>query len=170
MVSIKYQSFNIPEIMATTLPPSFDAQSWMQEAIGQAKIAQEKGEVPIGAVIVYKGEILAQAHNQVENGANATYHAELIAINEACKLLNSKYLPECDLYVTLEPCAMCAGAIAHAKIRKVTYGAYDPKGGAVDHGPRFFQQATCHHQPEIIGGVNENECKLLLTNFFAGKR
>lgn len=144
--------------------------SWMTAALAAAEKARTEGEVPIGAVIVYQQQLLASTHNLVESLRDATAHAELLAIQEACKKLNSKYLPECDLYVTLEPCVMCAGAIAHAKLRKVVFGAYDPKGGAIDHGPKFFQQPTCHHHPEIFGGIQLQQCQLILKDFFSSKR
>ena len=143
---------------------------WMTEALKAAQRAFDNGEIPVGAVLVYQNKPLVVTHNLVEHFHDATAHAELLAIREACKLLGSKYLSKCDLYVTLEPCLMCAGAIAHTKIRKIVYGAYDPKGGAIDHGPKFFNQPTCHHHPEIISGVEESKCQHLLKDFFKDKR
>ena len=128
------------------------------------------GEVPIGAVIIHDGEVIAQAHNMVETLPDPSAHAEVVALRIAAEKLGSARLNECDLYVTLEPCPMCAQAISFARIRKLVYGAYDPKGGGVEHGPRIFQQPTCHHVPEIIGGVMEQECGQLLKDFFASKR
>ncbi|MBN8544126.1 MAG: nucleoside deaminase [Alphaproteobacteria bacterium] len=136
-----------------------------------AKKAAQKGEVPIAAAIVDNaGNLISMAHNRVEKRKDATQHAELIAIRLACKARGEKYLEDCDLYVTLEPCAMCAQAISLAKIRRVYFGAYDAKGGGVEHGARVFSHPQCHHAPEVIGGVMENECGQLLSDFFAAKR
>lgn len=143
----------------------------MDTLIRLAQAAADTGEVPIAAAVVAAdGTVLAAAHNAVEAGHNATAHAELLAIAQACAARGSKYLQDCTLYVTLEPCAMCAQAISLAKIRKLVFGAYDPKGGAVEHGPRLYSQPTCHHAPEVIGGVMEVECGKLLVDFFAKKR
>lgn len=143
----------------------------MKRALEQAHRAVERDEVPIGAVIVdARGEIISEAHNRVETDRDPTAHAEILAIREACRVRNHKFLEDCDLYVTLEPCAMCAQAIAHARLRRVYFGAYDPKGGGVEHGSRVFAQSTCHHRPEVIGGMMERECGDLLKAFFAGKR
>lgn len=143
----------------------------MPKLIALAQQAARKGEVPIAAAVVGgDGTLLATAHNRVEKRQDATAHAELIALKKAMKIRGSKYLQDCTLYVTLEPCAMCAQAASLAKIKKIIYGAHDPKGGGVDHGARVFQQSTCHHAPEVVGGVNEAECAALLTEFFAGKR
>lgn len=133
--------------------------------------AARKGEVPIAAAVLGgDGTLLATAHNRVEKRQDATAHAELLALRKAMKIRGSKYLQDCTLYVTLEPCAMCAQAASLAKIKKIVYGAHDPKGGGVEHGARVFKQATCHHAPEVIGGVNEAACAALLTDFFASKR
>ena len=143
----------------------------LNDLIILARKAAEKGEVPIAAAIVAgDGTLIATAHNRVEKRQDATAHAELLALRKAMKIRGSKYLQDCTLYVTLEPCAMCAQAASLAKVKKIIYGAYDPKGGGVDHGARVFQQPTCHHAPEVIGGVNEAECGALLSEFFAGKR
>ncbi len=143
----------------------------IQSLLTIARVAAEAGEVPIAASIVAaNGEVIASFHNEVEQRRDATAHAELLAIQMACRKLGRKYLEEYTLYVTLEPCAMCAQAAAHAKIGKIIYGAYDPKGGGVEHGARVFAQATCHHTPEIIGGVMEAECGALLRAFFKEKR
>ena len=129
------------------------------------------GEVPISACVVARdGTLLSQAHNEVESRRDATAHAELLALQAAMKLRGEKYLEDCTLYVTLEPCAMCAQAISLAKIGKLVFGAYDAKGGGVEHGARVFSKPTCHHIPEIIGGVMERECGELLTHFFQKKR
>lgn len=136
-----------------------------------AKTAAEQGEVPIAAAVVAEdGTVLATAHNEVETLSDATAHAELLAIKRASAARGSKYLQDCTLYVTLEPCAMCAQAASLAKIGKIIFGAYDPKGGGVEHGARVFSHATCHHAPEVIGGVMEAECGALLREFFQQKR
>lgn len=133
--------------------------------------AMLQGEVPIAAsVIGSDGTLLAQAHNLVETNRDATAHAELLALREAMVKRGSKYLQDCTLFVTLEPCAMCAQAASLAKIEKIIFGAYDPKGGGVEHGARVFSHPTCHHTPEVIGGVMEAECAALLRNFFAQRR
>ena len=143
----------------------------MQMAIDQAEAAAQQGEVPVGAVLVGpKGEVLAKTRNQMRTLQDPTAHAEILAIREACAKLGNERLLECDLYVTLEPCPMCAGAIAHARLRRLYYGAGDIKGGAVDHGVALFAQDTCHHAPEVIGGLREGECADLLTAFFALRR
>lgn len=129
------------------------------------------GEVPIAAAILSPtGEVIATAHNEVEARKDATAHAELLAIRAACEKLGSKYLEGCTLVVTLEPCAMCAQAASLAKISKLIFGAFDAKGGGVDHGARVFSHPTCHHAPEIIGGVMEAECGELLKHFFKARR
>ncbi|HLO24263.1 MAG TPA: nucleoside deaminase, partial [Methyloceanibacter sp.] len=125
----------------------------MDLALEEAESAAVRGEVPIGAVVVSaSGEVLGQAGNRTIELRDPTAHAELLAIRAACAALGSERLTDCDLYVTLEPCAMCVGAISFARIRRLYFGAADPKGGAVEHGPRFFAQPTCHHAPEVIGG------------------
>ena len=143
----------------------------MELALTEAQQAELRGEVPIGAVLVDKsGRILAQAGNRVEELGDPTAHAEMLVIREGAEKLGQKYLPTCDLYVTLEPCAMCAQAIAFARIRRLYFGAYDKKGGGVEFGARIFEQPTCHHKPEIYGGIMHSECGALLKNFFAEKR
>jgi tRNA(Arg) A34 adenosine deaminase TadA len=143
----------------------------MDLALDEAIRARDLGEVPIGAVIVgADGEILASAGNRTLTSYDPTAHAELLAIREACTKLGSARLVNCDLYVTLEPCAMCAAAISFVRIRRLYFGAPDAKGGAVEHGPRFFTQATCHHAPEVIGGMSEREAATLLKQFFAERR
>jgi len=143
---------------------------FMQCAFAQAKSAEAAGEVPIGAVIVKDGNVITSAHNLTETKNDPTAHAELIAIRTACEQLKTPRLTDCDLYVTLEPCAMCAAAISFARIRRLYYGALDPKGGGVEHGARFFLQATCHHKPEIYSGIAEQECGELLKAFFQSRR
>lgn len=136
-----------------------------------ARTAASLGEVPIAAAIVAAdGTALSTAHNEVERRTDATAHAELLAIQAACAARGSKYLQDCTLYVTLEPCAMCAQAASLAKIKKIIFGAYDPKGGGVEHGARVFTQSTCHHAPEVIGGFMEDECGALLQEFFKERR
>lgn len=143
---------------------------WMNKALEQAMLAQKNGDVPIGAVIVLDNELVAAAGNEILQNNDPTAHAEMVVIRQASQKLGSARLMNCDLYVTLEPCPMCAQAIAFARIRRLYYGAYDPKGGGVDHGPKIFQQKTCNHKPEVFGGIQENDCATLLTEFFEGKR
>jgi tRNA(adenine34) deaminase len=143
----------------------------MELALAQAEQARDLGEVPIGAVIISPaGEVLASAANRTLTLRDPTAHAELLAIRAAAAKLGSERLVNCDLYVTLEPCAMCAAAISFARIRRLYFGAADPKGGAVEHGPRFFQQPTCHHAPEVIAGLGETRAAALLKDFFAARR
>jgi tRNA(adenine34) deaminase len=143
----------------------------MELALAEAEAARALGEVPIGAAIVSAaGEVLAQTGNRTLTLRDPTAHAELLAIRAAAAKLGSERLVDCDLYVTLEPCAMCAAAISFARIRRLYFGAADPKGGAVEHGPRFFQQPTCHHAPEVIGGLGETRAAALLKEFFAARR
>jgi tRNA(adenine34) deaminase len=144
--------------------------SFMQIALVEARAAQARGEVPVGCVIVRGGDIIARAGNRTLADKDPTAHAELLAIRQAAAALGSERLTECDLYVTLEPCAMCATAMSFARIRRLYFGAADPKGGAVENGVRFFAQATCHHRPEVYGGINESECATLLRDFFAARR
>lgn len=142
----------------------------MTRALNAARAAAAKGEVPVGAVVVRDGKIVAIAANAPRALADPTAHAEIIAIRAAAAALGSDRLTDCQLWVTLEPCAMCAGAIAHARIARLYYGASDPKGGAVEHGPRFFAQPTCHHRPEVYAGIGEAEAAALLRDFFATRR
>jgi len=142
----------------------------MRLALDEAKNALHLGEVPIGAVLARDQEIIATGFNQPIRAVDPTAHAELIAIRAACATLGNERLTGCDLYVTLEPCAMCAGAISFARIRRLYFGAADPKGGAVEHGVRFFSSPTCHHRPEVYGGINESESAALLKEFFQARR
>lgn len=145
--------------------------SFMEVALHEAECAAARGEVPVGAVLVSpSGDILVKAGNETEASNDPTAHAEILAIRAACNKLGSPRLVGCDLFVTLEPCAMCAAAISFARLRRVVFAAYDPKGGAVEHGARFFSQPTCHHSPEIIGGVEETRASNLLKSFFERKR
>lgn len=143
---------------------------FMKAALAEAARATQAGEVPIGAVIVKDGAVIAHAHNLTETTHDPTAHAELLAIRQACEALASPRLAGCDLYVTLEPCAMCAAAISFARIRRLYYGASDKKGGGVEHGARLFAQPTCHHKPEIYGGITAQECGELLKKFFRERR
>jgi tRNA(adenine34) deaminase len=144
--------------------------NFMAIALAEARAAAGRGEVPVGAVIVRGGEPLAQAGNRTLGDRDPTAHAELLAIRAAARALGTERLIDCDLYVSLEPCAMCAAAISFARIRRLYYGAADPKGGAVENGVRFFNSATCHHRPEIYGGISESEAGVLLKDFFAARR
>lgn len=142
----------------------------MSCAFEEARAAILRGEVPVGAVIVQDGAILSRAGNRILADKDPTAHAEMLAIREACRAIGSERLVGCDLYVTLEPCAMCAAAISFARLRRIYWAASDPKGGAVEHGPRFFSQPTCHHAPEAYGGIRESEGAELLRSFFAERR
>ena len=142
----------------------------MRRALAAAAEAAQAGEVPVGAVIMRGPETIAVAANAMRAGKDPTAHAEIFAIRKACAALATDRLTGCDLWVTLEPCAMCAGAIAHARIARLYYGASDPKGGAVEHGARVFAHNTCHHRPEIITGIGEREAAALLSEFFAQLR
>ena len=144
--------------------------SFMDLALEEARAAGSRGEVPVGCVIVHDGAVIARAGNRTLADHDPTAHAEMLAIRAAATALGSERLTDCDLYVTLEPCAMCAGAISHARIRRLYYAASDPKGGAVEHGPAFFGQSTCHHAPEVYGGIRETEAAEMLRVFFAGLR
>ncbi|HMA58286.1 MAG TPA: nucleoside deaminase [Pseudolabrys sp.] len=142
----------------------------MSIALDEARAAGMRGEVPVGCVIVRGNKVIAQAGNRTIAERDPTAHAELIAIRAAAAALGSERLTDCDLYVTLEPCAMCAAAMSFARIRRLYFGAGDPKGGAVEHGVRFFAAPTCHHRPEVYGGIGEGECAALLKDFFQARR
>ncbi|OQW45074.1 MAG: tRNA-specific adenosine deaminase [Proteobacteria bacterium SG_bin6] len=142
----------------------------MRRALAAAAQAAEAGEVPVGAVVTRGGQLIAVAANAPRALHDPTAHAEILAIRAAARALGRDRLDGCDLWVTLEPCAMCAGAIAHARIDRLYYGADDPKGGAVAHGARFFGQPTCHHRPEVYAGIGEGEAAALLRAFFAARR
>jgi tRNA(adenine34) deaminase len=144
--------------------------SFMQMALEEARAAQTRGEVPVGCVIVRDGEVIARAGNRTLADRDPTGHAELLAIRAASAALGSERLTDCDLYVTLEPCTMCAAAMSFARIRRLYFGAPDPKGGAVEHGVRFFGSSTCHHRPQVYGGIGERESAELLKTFFAARR
>ena len=142
----------------------------MDDALAEARAAQQADEVPVGAVIVREGAVLARAGNRTLRDRDPTAHAEMVAIRAAAAAFGSERLTDCDLYVTLEPCAMCAAALSFARIRRLYYGAADPKGGAVDNGVRFFSSPTCHHRPEIYGGMGEREAAGMLREFFQARR
>ena len=151
--------------MTPTSSPSF-----MDLALHEARTAAAIGEVPIGCVIVRDREVIAQAGNRTLADRDPTAHCEMLAIRSAAKTLSSERLTECDLYVTLEPCPMCAAAISFARIRRLYYGAADPKGGAIENGVRFYDSPTCHHRPEVYGGIGEGEAARLLKGFFRERR
>ncbi|MHA1113453.1 MAG: nucleoside deaminase [Alphaproteobacteria bacterium] len=144
----------------------------MALALEEARAATARGEVPVGCVLVAPetGEVMAREGNRTEELADPTAHAEMLALRAAAARIGGPRLAGCDLYVTLEPCPMCAQAISFARLRRVYFGAYDPKGGGVDHGPRIFTQPTCHHRPETYGGIGEAACAALLTDFFRQRR
>ncbi|MGH6835446.1 MAG: nucleoside deaminase [Methylocella sp.] len=147
-----------------------DTSDPMSCAFFEARAALDRGEVPVGAVIVRDGAIVSRAGNQTLGDKDPTAHAEILAIQRACGAEGSDRLTGCDIYVTLEPCAMCAAAISFARLRRLYFAAPDPKSGGVEHGPRFFTQATCHHAPEIYGGIRETEAASILTSFFMARR
>jgi len=142
----------------------------MSVAFAEAHAAEARGEVPIGAAISRNGEVIARAGNRTREDADPTAHAEMLAIRTAAKWLGDFRLTECDLYVTLEPCAMCAGAISHARLRRLYFAASDRKVGAIEHGPRLFNQPTCLHAPEVYGGIRETEAAEMLKAFFRARR
>ncbi len=155
--------------MATALEKP---QTFMERALAEAHLAAARGEVPVGAALVEgdSGRVISAAGNRTRELNDPTAHAEMLAIREGAKALGVERLTGCDLYVTLEPCPMCAQAISFARIRRLYYGAADPKGGGVEHGPRIFTQPTCHHAPEVYGGIDEARAGALLRDFFAEKR
>jgi tRNA(Arg) A34 adenosine deaminase TadA len=144
----------------------------MQAALAEARAAAARGEVPVGAVVVdpATGRIVAAAGNRTEELSDPTAHAEVLAVRAACAAIGAPRIPGLDLHVTLEPCPMCAAAISFARVRRLVFGAYDPKGGGVEHGARVFSHPTCHHAPEVVGGVEETEAAALLRDFFRDRR
>ncbi len=142
----------------------------MDQALAEARAAAAEGEVPIGCVIVRDGAVIARGRNRTLTDHDPTAHAEMVALRTASAALGAERLTACDIYVTLEPCTMCAGALSLARVRRLYYGAADPKGGAVDSGVRFFASPTCHHRPDVYGGIAEREAAALLREFFAGRR
>jgi tRNA(adenine34) deaminase len=153
-------------VQTTNMP----ASSFMHLALAQARAAAAAGEVPVGCIVVRDGAVVAEGFNRTITDRDPTAHAEALAIRAAAAALGSERLADCDLYVTLEPCTMCAAAISFARIRRLYYGAADPKGGAVENGVRFFAAPTCHHRPEVYGGIGEREASALLTEFFRARR
>lgn len=149
---------------------SCDRPGFMAAALVEAEAAAARGEVPVGAVVVKDGAVLAAAGNRTRELADVTAHAEVLAIRAAAERLGSERLTGCDLYVTLEPCTLCAAAISFARIRRLYYGAGDPKGGGVEHGVRFFSAPTCHHAPEVYSGIGETAAAALLRDFFRDRR
>ena len=152
------------------MPPDTPSDTPMRRALVLAREAAAAGEVPVGAVVVRNGRIVAEARNETRRLADPTAHAEMLALRRAAAALGRERLTDCDLHVTLEPCPMCAGAISHARIRRLYFGAEDPKGGGTIHGARVFDQPTCHHAPEVYGGFHEVEAAALLRAFFRERR
>jgi tRNA(adenine34) deaminase len=144
--------------------------SYMDLALAEARAAAAAGEVPVGCVVVRDGAVVARARNRTLADRDPTAHAEMLALRAAAAAIGSERLTDCDVYVTLEPCTMCAGALSFARIRRLYYGAVDPKGGAVESGVRFFSAPTCHHRPDVYGGIGEQEAAALLRRFFAERR
>lgn len=146
--------------------------TFMQMALAEAAAAAARGEVPVGAVVVHapSGRVLGRAGNRTEELYDPTAHAEVLAVRQACAAQGTTRLADCDLYVTLEPCTMCAAAISFARVRRLYFGAYDPKGGGVEHGSRFFHQPTCHFVPEVYGGIEETRASQMLRAFFRERR
>ncbi|GGG41355.1 nucleoside deaminase [Chelatococcus composti] len=142
----------------------------MAVALAEAEAAAARGEVPVGAAVVRDGRVIARAGNRTRELNDPSAHAEMLAIREACRALDDERLAGCDLYVTLEPCPMCAGVISFARIRRLYFGAADPKGGAVENGVRLYTSPTCHHAPEVYGGIRESEAARLLKDFFRERR
>jgi cytosine deaminase len=155
-----------------TLKPSNFKNKFMQLALAEAQIAYDIGEVPVGCIIVNResGQIIAKTHNLMQSKKNPNYHAEILAINLACETIGSKALLDCDIYVTLEPCTMCASAISNARLSRLYYGASDLKQGAVENGVKFYTHNSCMYRPEIYSGINAEESTLLITNFFGKLR
>lgn len=147
-----------------------DDQFWMREALLEARKGWEKNEVPVGAVVVRNDEIIARAHNQPISGCNPVAHAEILALQAAAKTISNYRLTDCDLYITLEPCTMCAGAIIHSRVRRVIYGAPEPKAGAAVSATQVFEQLQMNHRVEVFAGVLEQECRVMISDFFRARR
>jgi len=162
----------MPGIVVFIKRKDMDARmtSFMDMALDEAHAAAAAGEVPVGCVIVRDGKVVARAGNRTLRDHDPTAHAELLAIRQAASALGTERLIDCDLHVTLEPCTMCAGAMSFARIRRLYFGAPDPKGGAVENGVRFFASPTCHHRPEVYGGIGESDSAALLQDFFKARR
>lgn len=152
------------------MPPPFPLPHPMRRALDLARVAQDAGEVPIGAVVTKDGAIIGEGENRNRRDNDPTAHAEIVAMRAAASALQDYRLTDCDLWVTLEPCPMCAGAISHARIARLYYAVGDPKGGAIEQGPRLFTQPQCLHRPDVYGGLAETEAAALLRNFFAARR
>jgi tRNA(adenine34) deaminase len=159
----------VANILMANVMAGFPA-GFMDFALAEARAAAAEGEVPVGCVIVRDGAVVARGRNSTIADHDPTAHAEMVALRAAAASLGAERLTQCDIYVTLEPCTMCAGALSLARIRRLYYGAADPKGGAVDSGVRFFASPTCHHRPDVYGGIAEQEAAALLRAFFAGRR
>ena len=153
-------------------PMDYELSNYMEVALQSAELSAKRKEVPVGAVVVDSktGRIVGKAGNQMISRSDPTAHAEMLAIKAAANMIGSQRLVDCDIYVTLEPCPMCAAAISHARIRRLYFGAFDPKGGGVEFGPRIYDHDTCHHKPEVYGGIGEAQSARLLKDFFANKR
>lgn len=149
---------------------SFPLPLPMRRALDLAEQAAEAGEVPVGAVVTRDGDIVAEGRNRMREGNDPTAHAEIVALRAAAQALGTSRLDDCSLWVSLEPCAMCAGAIALARVKELRFAAEDPKGGAVVNGPRLFAQPTCHHRPDVLGGIGEEEAAAQLRDFFRERR
>ena len=149
---------------------TFPLPSPMRRALDRAREAAVAGEVPVGAIVTCGGEVIAEARNAMRGSSDPTAHAEMVSIRTAAEKLGTSRLDDCTLWVTLEPCAMCAAAIALARMEALRFGAEDPKGGGVVHGPRIFAQPTCHHRPDVLGGIGEEESAALLRGFFEERR
>jgi tRNA(adenine34) deaminase len=160
----------MPSIKPDMTENTMASPTFMQIALEEARAAGQRGEVPVGCVIVRGEAIIARAGNRTLADKDPTAHAEMLAIRTAASALGSERLGDCDLYVTLEPCAMCAAAMSFARVRRLYFGAADVKGGAVENGPRFFTQATCHHRPEVYSGIGESDAAALLKDFFQARR
>ncbi len=169
MLTVPYQ-VDLSESSGKTEILDKTAPGFMEIALGEARAAGARGEVPVGAVIVRGGKLITSAGNRTRELNDPTAHAEVLAIRAACQVLETERLTGCDLYVTLEPCVMCAGAISFARLGRLYFGAADFKGGAVENGPRFFNQQTCHHAPEVYSGIDERQSSELLRDFFKQKR
>jgi tRNA(Arg) A34 adenosine deaminase TadA len=168
---LRLRIWDVAAMSATDGAPGADARTPMRRALAEAERAAALGEVPVGAVLLdAQGRVLASRHNRVETDRDATAHAELLALRAGMAARGDKHLEGCDLYVTLEPCAMCAAALALARVRRVYFGAYDPKSGGVEHGARVFDRPQCHWRPEVIGGLEERACAALLARFFRDRR
>lgn len=143
---------------------------FLTQALDQAKLGLNQDEVPVGAVIVQNNTVIARSYNQTYANLNPVGHAEILCLQKAAQVLKRVYLDDCDIYVTLEPCPMCAQAISLARIKRLYFGAYDPKGGGIEHGPKIYTHSSAFHKPEVYGGIKEQECAHLLQNFFKNKR